>query len=561
MKRLFRFSKLSAQITFIIGVMVLIVAGGVAGYMQTRIVTEIGRHSALGLQYLAVETADECNAILFDAALGNSADGASAAAIENLVKGVKTYDTGFLLLRDGGGKFFDTNEFIRQLGSGEQQRLADAAHASMGEVFEIKLGGDAYLSASAALFNGCEVFVLAPKTEVNHEVTASLKRFIIIFIVAYSLVLVAAYIIGRNTGKPIAALSAFMRRVGSTGDITYLPGEEQTLAEYNAKGDEVGLLIGDSCVFINQIIHVSEELETLAGGDLTVEVNSLSDKDVMANSLNKMIFNLSHMFSEVHNSASQVSTGSRQIADGASSLAQGATEQAAAIDRLSSSIHNIYDQTGRNAAVAREAADMSNGIRVSAERGSAQMDSMMQAVKDIDDASEQIGKVIKVIDDIAFQTNILALNASVEAARAGQHGKGFAVVAEEVRSLAAKSAEAAKDTGGLIENTVAKAHLGMSIAAETAQSLKEIVEGINRSAGVIGKIAEDSDSQSAAIDRLNAGISQVSQVIQQNSAAAEQSAASAEQMNGQSVTLEDLISQFKLKSANTGLRGLPPSKR
>jgi methyl-accepting chemotaxis protein len=178
------------------------------------------------------------------------------------------------------------------------------------------------------------------------------------------------------------------------------------------------------------------------------------------------------------------------------------------------------------------------------------MDNMMKAVMEINDASNKIGKVIKVIDDIAFQTNILALNASVEAARAGQHGKGFAVVAEEVRNLASKSADAAKDTGSLIDNSIETAHLGLDIATETSESLKKIVDGINKSAVIASTIAESSDSQTAAIDNLNNGINQVADVVKQNSATAQESAAASLEMSEQAKHLQQLIqdnSQLRLE--------------
>ncbi|MDR0293493.1 MAG: methyl-accepting chemotaxis protein [Oscillospiraceae bacterium] len=259
-------------------------------------------------------------------------------------------------------------------------------------------------------------------------------------------------------------------------------------------------------------------------------------------------------------------TSSKQIADGAQTLAQGSTEQAATVEQLSSSVHEIADKTKTNAEMAGRAAALGNTIMKNAEKGSSQMNEMMAAVKEINAASQQISKVIKVIDDIAFQTNILALNAAVEAARAGQHGKGFAVVAEEVRSLASKSAEAAKETGNLIANSTEKAELGSRIAEETSASLTEIVQGINESSQLVSQIAQSSDDQSAGIAQINKGIDQVAQVVQQNSATAEESAAASEEMSGQAEVLGDLISEFNgtdsgpaLRNAAAARRGLPES--
>jgi methyl-accepting chemotaxis protein len=203
--------------------------------------------------------------------------------------------------------------------------------------------------------------------------------------------------------------------------------------------------------------------------------------------------------------------------------------------------------TKDNAGLAARAAKLTNDIKSSAEKGSRQMDEMMNAVKDINDSSQNISKVIKSIDDIAFQTNILALNAAVEAARAGQHGKGFAVVAEEVRSLAAKSAEAAKDTESLIADSITKAELGSQIADDTAASLAQIVTGIDESNMIVAEIAQSSENQSIGIDEIDKGIEQISQTVYKTSAMAEQSAGASQEISGQSDMLAELIGRFKLK--------------
>jgi methyl-accepting chemotaxis protein len=213
--------------------------------------------------------------------------------------------------------------------------------------------------------------------------------------------------------------------------------------------------------------------------------------------------------------------------------------------------------------MAGKAADLASTIKHNAEKGSRQMAEMMAAVKEINEAGQSISKVISVIDNIAFQTNILALNAAVEAARAGQHGKGFAVVAEEVRSLAAKSAEAAKETGGLIQNSVEKAELGARIADETAASLEEIVAGISESTTIVQTIAVSSEEQYQGISQINKGVEQVAQVVHQNSATAEESASASKEISDQSHMLEDLIMQFQLRSDTETEedRALPPGRQ
>ena len=382
------------------------------------------------------------------------------------------------------------------------------------------------------------------------------SAFIIFAIVALLSTTIALYI-PSLISKPLAPLANFMKKAGATGDLTLDPADEKIINKYGQVKDEIGQTINGAATFVQHITAFAAELEAVAGGDLTVDISLLSEADTMGKSLKNMLDSLNRMFGEINASTTQVSTGAKQVSDGAQALAQGSTQQAASIQELSSSIEDIAHRTKENAAIAEKTSKLSETIKENAEKGSRQMNEMITAVNEINEASKNISKIIRTIDDIAFQTNILALNAAVEAARAGQHGKGFAVVAEEVRNLASKSAEAAKDTGHMIQNSMEKAELGARIAGETAASLMDIVSGINESGHLIAEIARSSEEQSSGIAQINIGVDQVAQVVQQNSATAEQSAAAAQEMSSQSALLHQLIAQFKLKENGAMYRHSP----
>jgi len=471
--------------------------------------------------------------------------------IEELIQDIVILNTGFAVLADNNGDFLETNDMIRRLSREEIDNLLSGA--SENEVFEIKLDGVNYMAARTKLVSGYTFCVLVQKSETTAEATASLIRFGIIFVTALAVVLIVSYFIGKTISRPLVILADFMNKAGTTGDIKFKKEDIKTIESLSMQKDEIGQCIGATANFVEHVINIADELETIASGDLTTEIDLLSDEDVMGMALTHTVDNLNALFGEINASVNQALTGAKQVADGAQSLAEGSTEQAGAIEKLSSAIAEITNQIKDNAETAEKTAKLSESIKANAEKGSRQMDEMTIAVKEINDASHSISKILKTIDDIAFQTNILALNASVEAARAGQHGKGFAVVAEEVRNLAAKSAEAAKETGAIIQNSVEKAELGSRITEETAVSLAGIVDGINQSSGLIAEIDKASVEQSASITEINTGIDQVAQVVQQNTATAEESAAASKEMNDQSNMLQELISQFKLKKDNKAL--------
>ena len=253
---------------------------------------------------------------------------------------------------------------------------------------------------------------------------------------------------------------------------------------------------------------------------------------------------LKRIIHDLTEGSEQVASASGQVSSASQSLAEGATEQAAGLEETSSSLEEMSAMTKQNADNAQQANTLATEAKKGADEGTEAMARMSTAIKDIQKSSDETAKIIKVIDEIAFQTNLLALNAAVEAARAGEAGKGFAVVAEEVRNLAMRSAEAAKNTTAMIDESVKNSKNGVDIAGEVGKKLEEIVSGVGKTSNLVSEISAASSEQAKGIDEVNTAMSRMDKVTQQNAANAEESASASEELSAQAEQMNEVVGEL-----------------
>ena len=370
-----------------------------------------------------------------------------------------------------------------------------------------------------------------------------LISFLTILVILVVCVLLLLYVIG-SIIKPLQTVTESSRNL-SEGNLDFHI-DVNSENEIGVLADSLNTSVQNLKLYISDITEV---LDDMAAGNLGREshIQYIGDFVQIQKAIGAISNELSQTMEQIHSSATQVDSGSNQVAVGAQSLAQGATEQASEVDNLQQMIEQITEQINNNAESAAITTEEADKVGEKITICNNQMHEMADAMEQISACSGEISKIIKTIEDIAFQTNILALNAAVEAARAGSAGKGFAVVADEVRNLAAKSADAAKDTTQLIEKTLQMVENGSNLTNLTQESLGSVVEGAELVTDQIKIISDASKEQEVAINRIKDSISQISTVIQSNSATSEESAAASEELAGQAQILKGLIGKFQLK--------------
>lgn len=347
---------------------------------------------------------------------------------------------------------------------------------------------------------------------------------VVVLLISVALCVSTVGKITNEVAAPLKKLTAAAENAANGADISS--------EKYNGELDELSSALAKAAATIRT---QNEYIAKISGGDLSAAYGGKSS--------------LSSAFSGLYDDVIEVNNSGRRFYDASQTLSEGATEQAATIEQLSASLNEIKNAVSASSQDYSAATEHAQDTLNLVQSGTAQMNAMLDAMNDIRDGSEKIARIIKVIEDIAFQTNILALNSAVEAARAGEAGKGFAVVASEVKNLAMKSQDAAKQTAALISSSVANVNTGVQRAEETAKSLAQISEKTAEINNIIYKVTKSSEEQSTSITQINVGVEQISHAVQSTSATARDCAVSAEMLNETSEKLKHSLEKLGVGGA------------
>jgi methyl-accepting chemotaxis protein len=334
----------------------------------------------------------------------------------------------------------------------------------------------------------------------------------------------------------------------------------------DAGGRRLGTVLewADRTVELGIEAEIKELVQSATSGDLTQRMDLSGKSGVFAEigkGINQLTENMSEVVSLVQAAATEVSRGAVEISQGNADLSQRTEEQAASLEQTASSMEQMTSTVKQNADNASQASQLATAARDQADKGGGVVGQAVRAMTEINEASKKIVDIIGVIDEIAFQTNLLALNAAVEAARAGEQGRGFAVVATEVRSLAGRSATAAKEIKGLIQDSVRKVEEGSQLVTQSGQTLDHIVMAVKKVSDIVGEIAGASREQSAGIEQVNKAVVQLDEMTQQNAALVEQASAASQSMADQAKALNHMMERYRVSAQAAAAAAAQASSR
>ena len=481
--------------------------------------------------------------------------------LRSMMKDLTIGDTGFfMLISSDGTMIYYPDENFQGINITETD-LSDNIKAAVqnkqaGTITYTAMGKTVHGYLSVDKNSGYIVVSAMPAAEYGSTAASLSQKMFNTYVGAIALIVVLIIGISLSIIRPIRKLKKAANAIADGQlDISI---ESRSRDEVGQVSEAFGRTVERLRGYINYINEISTVLDQIADGNLIFELkyDYTGEFSKLKTSLLNIRSTLSEHVSQISTAAHQVYQGSNQVAQGAQSLAQGATEQAGTIQELSATVITIAEQIEKNAEESETASRKATESGAEILRSNEQMKKMINAMAEIKSASDKIGTIINAIDSIAFQTNILALNAAVEAARAGAAGKGFAVVAAEVKNLASKSSESAKNTAELIGRSIRTIQDGMDIAYQTEKALLEAVTSSKDTVEMIDHISAVSVQQAASIVQIKTALEQISSVVQNTSATAEESAAASEELSGQSTMLQELVSQFTYEEDATHVRSL-----
>lgn len=471
--------------------------------------------------------------------------------MNSIVKNISVSDNSYAYILDENSYVIVHKDEKKIMNDDVKEKEAAAVKAIPGK----KAGNTSYQQSGKNILcgyapientNGWALVIAAPETDYSTTIVSMVKKFVACDVAAVIIALMIAALLAVSISRSLKMVQNSLVAV-SGGDFS------KKIPKTKRK-DEIGVLQNAASDLLDTLSEIIGEANQVLGGIAQYDLTQPAMKtypgafDSLSKSINQIRLILNQLISELQISSVNVESGSKQLAEAAELLSEGSMRQATSIQSLVTDIENIVESINRSSDNENMINGKLNSLDEEIKDSDTQMSELLQVVREVEEMSEDIQKIVSTIDSIAFQTNILALNASVEAARAGENGKGFAVVAEEVSKLAAKSSEASKKTGDLIEKCIQSIANAKECADATFDSLRKIVGDSDEIAQAFRDISADTHREAEKANSIRGELGNINSVVQSNTATAEQTAASTEVLSNQAFSLEQMTAKFKVEN-------------